>query len=55
MKSQQIKVTEVLCRSIARDLDSGAQLETAIDANPEHLLADDVNNSTELDPIEAER
>ena len=46
---------EGLLEVTAKNLDSGATLETAIDANPEHLLSDEVNNDTELDPLEAER
>ena len=33
----------------------GETLKTVIDANPEHLSNEDVNNDTDLDPIEAER
>ena len=33
----------------------GDPLKTVIDANPEHLSNEDVNNDTDLDPIEAER
>ncbi len=39
----------------AKDLKTGKQLETKIDANPDHIDNDDVNNDTDLDPIEAER
>lgn len=39
----------------AKDLNSGKQLETVIDANPEHLGSEEVNSGIELDPIEAER
>jgi molecular chaperone DnaK (HSP70) len=39
----------------AKDLKTGKHLETIIDANPDQLDNDDVNNDTDLDPIEAER
>ena len=46
---------EGLLEVTAKDLNSGAELKTSINANPDSLDPDDVNNSTELDPIEAER
>jgi molecular chaperone DnaK (HSP70) len=39
----------------AKDLKSGKQLETKIDASPDQIDKNDVNNDTDLDPIEAER
>jgi hypothetical protein len=40
----------------ALDLNSGTTLKTQLDANPEHLTnSDQVNENTELHPIEAER
>lgn len=39
----------------ATELLTGKALETEIDANPENMDPDDVNNNTELDPVEAER
>lgn len=46
---------EGLLEVTAKDLGSGKPLETIIDANPDHLNSEEVNNDTELDPIEAER
>lgn len=46
---------EGLLEVTAKELTSGKSLETAINANPENFDPDDVNNNTELDPVEAER
>lgn len=46
---------EGLLEVTAKETSSGKSLETMIDANPENLNSEDVNNETELDPIEAER
>lgn len=45
---------EGLLQVKALDLTSGLTLQTSIDANPDNINTD-VNNDTELDPIEAER
>lgn len=40
----------------ALDLNTGSALNTRLDANPDHLTeSNEVNNNTELHPIEAER
>lgn len=39
----------------ARNLSDGRQLDVFIDANPEQLMLNSINEDAELDPIEAER
>jgi molecular chaperone DnaK (HSP70) len=39
----------------ARELNSGKLLQTIINANADQIYNQDVNNDTEMDPIEAER
>lgn len=46
---------EGLLQVKALDLSTGQELRTSLDANPEHVNENDVNNDTDLDPIEAER
>lgn len=46
---------EGLLQVKALDLNTGHELRTSLDANPEHINEKEVNNDTELDPIEAER
>ncbi len=47
--------SEGLLEVSAKELNTGLKLETIIDANPENLNSEEVNNDTEMDPIEAER
>ena len=46
---------EGLLDVMANSLSTGKKLDAIIDANPENFQSDEVNEDTEMDPIEAER